>query len=121
MSKYCALDYCFLLYRSILCCIHIGHYIYISVHFSQASRYGGNEKIALIFEEMSVVQRLRRERFRSQAYAKAAQALRAHPEVIDSGAQAKGLKGIGAGMASRIDAARSALEIGDEVIIKDDS
>ena len=65
---------------------------------------GGNEKIASIFEEMSVVQKLKRDRFRSQAYAKAAQALRAHKEVIDSGAQAKAIAGIGAGMASRIDA-----------------
>ncbi|CAK9013438.1 unnamed protein product [Durusdinium trenchii] len=63
----------------------------------------GNEKIASIFEEMSVVQRLKRDRFRSQAYAKAAQALRALAEPIDSGAQAKAIKGIGAGMANRID------------------
>ena len=28
----------------------------------------GNERIASIFEEMSVVQKLRRDRFRSQAY-----------------------------------------------------
>ncbi|CAK9094560.1 DNA polymerase beta [Durusdinium trenchii] len=52
---------------------------------------------------MSVVQRLKRDRFRSQAYAKAAQALRALAEPIDSGAQAKAIKGIGAGMANRID------------------
>ena len=51
-----------------------------------------------------MVQKLKRDRFRSQAYAKAAQALRAHKEVIDSGAQAKAIAGIGAGMASRIDA-----------------
>lgn len=41
-----------------------------------------------------------------QAYAKAAQALRALEHPIDSGAQAKAIKGIGAGMANRIDAAR---------------
>lgn len=40
-----------------------------------------------------------------QAYAKAAQALRALSHPIDSGAQAKAIKGIGAGMANRIDAA----------------
>ena len=39
-----------------------------------------------------------------QAYAKAAQALRALKEPIASGAQAKGIPGIGSGMAGRIDA-----------------
>ena len=38
-----------------------------------------------------------------EAYAKAAQALRALDHAIDSGAQAKAIKGIGAGMANRID------------------
>ena len=77
-----------------------------------------------------MVQKLKRDRFRSQAtniflnkrvqccdmlllftqvelqaYAKAAQALRALSHPIDSGAQAKAIKGIGAGMANRIDAA----------------
>ena len=43
-------------------------------------------------------------RLLAEAYAKAALALRSLPEPIASGAQAKAIKGIGAGMAHRIDA-----------------
>lgn len=62
-----------------------------------------NQVLADIFDEMGAIQKLKRDRFRAVAYGKAAQALRAHPEPILSGAQAKPLQGIGAGMARRID------------------
>ncbi|CAE7265920.1 Polb, partial [Symbiodinium necroappetens] len=81
----------------------------------------GNERIASIFEEMSVIQKLRRDRFRSQAYAKAAQALRAHQEPIASGAQAKGIPGIGSGMAGRIDVILATGELSELDELKRDS
>ncbi|CAE7594630.1 polb [Symbiodinium pilosum] len=75
----------------------------------------GNERIASIFEEMSVVQKLRR------AYAKAAQALRVHGEPIASGAQAKGIAGIGSGMAGRIDVILATGELSELEELKRDS
>ncbi|CAE7027191.1 Polb [Symbiodinium natans] len=70
---------------------------------------------------MSAVQKLRRDRFRSQAYAKAAQALRAHGEPIASGAQAKGIPGIGSGMANRIDVILATGELNELEELKKDS
>ncbi|CAJ1378951.1 unnamed protein product [Effrenium voratum] len=81
----------------------------------------GNERIASIFEEMSAVQKLRRDRFRSQAYAKAALALRSLLEPIASGAQAKAIKGIGAGMAHRIDVILETGELKELEELKKDS
>lgn len=63
----------------------------------------GNTLLADIFEEMGAVMKLKRDRFRSLAYEKASQAIRSYPEAIVSGAQAKHIEGIGAGMARRID------------------
>eukprot|EP00927_Polykrikos_kofoidii_P015346 TRINITY_DN16809_c0_g2_i1.p1 TRINITY_DN16809_c0_g2~~TRINITY_DN16809_c0_g2_i1.p1 ORF type:complete len:544 (+),score=109.38 TRINITY_DN16809_c0_g2_i1:83-1714(+) len=63
----------------------------------------GNERLAEIFEEMGAIQKLKRDRFRSRAYEKAAQALRNHPVAILSGPQAKAIEGIGDGMSRRID------------------
>lgn len=63
----------------------------------------GNSKLAEIFEEMGAIMKLKRDRFRARAYEKAAAALRAHPEPILNGAQAKKIEGVGVGMARRID------------------
>ncbi|KAL1498948.1 hypothetical protein AB1Y20_013469 [Prymnesium parvum] len=80
-----------------------------------------NERLADIFEEMSVIMNLKKERFRSSAYDKAAKALRAHAAPILSGAQAKSIAGIGGGMARRIDEALARGELAElEALRRDD-
>mmetsp|Transcript_142626 Transcript_142626/g.248705 ORF Transcript_142626/g.248705 Transcript_142626/m.248705 type:complete len:471 (-) Transcript_142626:81-1493(-) len=81
----------------------------------------GNTVLADIFEEMAAVQKIKRDRFRSRAYEKAALALRAHPEPILSGAQAKAIEGIGAGMARRIDVVLETGELEELKELKRDS
>lgn len=63
----------------------------------------GNELLAEVFKEMAVILKLKRDRFRARAFEKAAQTIGRHSAAIQSGAQAKSLEGIGAGMAKRID------------------
>lgn len=80
----------------------------------------GNGILADIFEEMAAIQKLKRDRFRALAYQKAAQALRAHPEAIVSGAQARHIQGIGAGMARRIDVVLTTGELDELKELKQD-
>merc|ERR1719199_920702 len=81
----------------------------------------GNTLLADIFEEMGAIQKLKRDRFRALAYSKAALALRSHPDVILSGAQAKSIDGIGAGMARRIDIVLETGELEELKELKRDS
>jgi len=81
-----------------------------------AAPKSGNDKLAEIFAEMGAVQRLKRDFFRARAYEQAARAIHHHPVEILSGAQAREIDGIGAGMAKRIDIV---LETGELEELKD--
>ena len=64
-----------------------------------------NDHLASIFEQMGAIKKLQKDTFRATAYQKAAAALRAHPSAVVSGKEARGIAGIGKGMAERIDKA----------------
>nr|QDO16408.1 DNA polymerase beta [Lingulodinium polyedra] len=81
----------------------------------------GNALLAEVFEEMAAIQKLKRDRFRALAYSRAAATLRAHPEAVVSGAQAKAIAGIGAGMARRIDIVLATGELEELKELKRDS
>lgn len=67
------------------------------------SKSTGNERLAEIFEEMGAIQRVKRDFFRARAYEKAVDLLRAQWEPIQNAKQARRVKGIGDGIARRIE------------------
>jgi len=79
-----------------------------------------NVALAEIFEEMAAVHGLKGDRIRSNAYGKAADAIRHHADAILSGAQAKAIPGIGAGMARRLDEVLASGELKELAELKAD-
>lgn len=79
-----------------------------------------NADLADVFEEMGAVHGIKGDRIRQQAYSKAADSLRRHPEAILSGDQAKMIPGIGAGMARRLDEVLETGELKELVALKED-
>lgn len=63
----------------------------------------GNDGLADVLAEMGAVHRVKRDIFRARAYERAAEALCAHPQQILTGGQARAIRGIGDGIARRID------------------
>lgn len=85
------------------------------------SKASGNDDIADIFEEMGAIYRVRRDLWRARAFDMAAPAIRAHPEPIFSGAQARTIRGVGDGIARRIDTILSKGELEEIAELKLDS
>jgi len=64
----------------------------------------GNERIAEILEELGAIYRIKRDFFRARGFERAVETVRTCQAPILSGRQARRLKGIGDGIARRIDA-----------------
>merc|ERR1719281_1234983 len=79
-----------------------------------------NELLADAMEEMSIIHKIKGDRIRMLAYAKASQALRVHPERITSGKQATSINGIGAKMAKRLDEILDTGELAELIALKRD-
>jgi len=80
-----------------------------------------NGVLADILEEMGQIFNIKGDRFRRQAYAKAADVVRKLPDPIISGASLKGVPGIGAGTIRRIDEILNTGELEELGDLKQDS